>query len=62
VPFAEYTKAAKANILGYVKLEKDTWLQHNEHDDVLIPKGTYAIHQCRSWEANPKGVWSLRID
>lgn len=62
VPFAEYTKAAKSNILGYVQLEKDTWLRHNEHDDVLIPLGTYAIHQCRSWEANPKGVWSLRID
>lgn len=62
VPFAEYKKAAKANILGYVNLEEDTWLKHTEHDDVLIPKGTYAIHQCRSWEANPKGVWSLRID
>lgn len=62
VPFAEYTKAAKSNVLGYVQLEKETWLRHNEHDDVLIPAGTYAIHQCRSWEANPKGVWSLRID
>lgn len=62
VPFAEYTKAAKSNILGYVRLDENTWLRHNEHDDVLIPAGTYAIHQCRSWEANPKGVWSLRID
>lgn len=62
VPFAEYTKAAKSNILGYVNLDQDTWLKHSEHDDVLIPMGTYAIHQCRSWEANPKGVWSLRID
>jgi hypothetical protein len=62
VAFAEYKKAAKTNILGYVKLEADKWLRHTEHDDVLIPAGTYAIHQCRSWEANPKGVWSLRID
>jgi hypothetical protein len=62
VDFAEYLKSAKSNILGYVKLEKDTWLTHNEHDNVLIPMGIYAIHQCRSWEANPKGVWSLRID
>jgi hypothetical protein len=62
VDFAEYLKSAKSNILGYVKLEKDTWLTHNEHDNVLIPTGIYAIHQCRSWEANPKGVWSLRID
>jgi hypothetical protein len=62
VDFAEYTKAAKSNILGYVKLGKETLLMHPEHDDVKIPAGTYAIHQCRSWEANPKGVWSLRID
>lgn len=62
VDFAEYTKKAKSNILGYVRLQQDTWLNHNEHDNVLVPQGTYAIHQCRSWEANPKGVWSLRID
>lgn len=62
VAFAEYDKAAKSNILGYVKLERDTMLSHTEHDDVMIPAGMYAIHQCRSWEANPKGVWSLRID
>jgi hypothetical protein len=60
--FAEYTKKARSNVLGYVKLESDTWLRHPEHDDVSIPAGTYAIHQCRSWEANPKGVWSLNID
>lgn len=62
VAFAEYTKAAKTNVLGYVRLDASTWLRHPEHDDVQIPAGTYAIHQCRSWEANPKGVWSLRID
>lgn len=62
VKFAEYTKAAKSNVLGYVQLDTDVWLRHTEHDDVKIPPGTYAIHQCRSWEANPKGVWSLRID
>jgi len=62
VKFAEYTKKAKSNVLGYVDLDEDTWIRHTEHDDVLIPQGKYAIHQCRSWEANPKGVWSLRID
>jgi hypothetical protein len=62
VQFAEYDKAAKTNILGYVKLDKELWLRHQEHDDVKVPVGVYAIHQCRSWEANPKGVWSLRID
>jgi len=62
VDFAEYTKVAKTNILGYVRLQKEIVLNHNEHDAVHIPSGIYAIHQCRSWEANPKGVWSLRID
>lgn len=62
IDFAEYAKKAKSNILGYVKMENDVWLRHPEHDDVSIPAGTYAIHQCRSWEANPKGVWSLNID
>jgi hypothetical protein len=62
VKFAEYKKKAKSNILGYVQLDADTLLRHNEHDDVMVPSGTYAIHQCRSWEANPKGVWSLNID
>ncbi len=62
VKFAPYTKKEKSNILGYVHLEEDTMLLHNEHDDQVIPKGTYAIHQARSWEANPKGVWTLSID
>ena len=62
VKFAPYAKKDKQNVLGYVKLEKDTQLIHNEHMNRVIPAGTYEIRQCRSWEANPKGVWSLRID
>lgn len=62
VAFAEYTKKAKSNILGYVKLDKQVELRHNEHDNEQIPAGTYAIHQARSWEANPRGVWTLNID
>tara|TARA_B100001778_G_scaffold330827_1_gene333978 strand:- start:6726 stop:8915 length:2190 start_codon:yes stop_codon:yes gene_type:complete len=62
VPFAEYEKKAKANILGYVQLEKNMFLTHSEHDDERIPAGTFEIRQCRSWEANPKGVWTLNID
>lgn len=62
VPFAEYTKKAKSNILGYVKIEQQMYLTHNQHDDEQIPAGTYAIHQCRSWEANPKSIWVLNID
>jgi hypothetical protein len=62
VDFAAYTKSEKSNILGYVDLPCDLMLKHTEHDDVLVPAGTYAIRQCRSWEANPQGIWSLRID
>lgn len=52
----------KSNILCYVNIAADTWLKHTEHENVLIPAGAYEIRQARSWEANPKGVWSLRID
>lgn len=62
VAFAPYIKKEKSNILGYFSLPKDTVLTHNEHENVVIPSGIYSLHQCRSWEANPKGVWSLRID
>lgn len=62
VSFADYEKKAKSNILGYAKVEKDMFLNHNEHDDEKILAGTYAVHQCRSWEANPRGIWTLNID
>lgn len=62
VDFIPYTKKEKQNILGYVALEQNTVLNHNEHLNREIPKGFYEIRQCRSWEANPKGIWSLRID
>lgn len=62
VDFAPYTKAEKSNILGYVKLDEQRTLSHHEHEQRIIPAGTYEIRQARSWEANPAGVWSLRID
>ena len=62
VEFLPYEKKEKQNILGYVNLKKDTTLNHHEHLNRVIPKGVYEIRQCRSWEANPKGIWSLRID
>jgi hypothetical protein len=57
VKFTPYEKKEKSNILGYFSIEKDTMLNHHE-----IPAGDYELRQCRSWEANPKGIWSLRID
>ena len=52
----------KKNVLGHISLDKDTILSHNEHDDISIPAGIYEIRQCRSWEANPTGIWTLSID
>ncbi len=62
VKFAPYEKKKKDNILGWISLEEQTILNHAEHMSITLPAGNYEIRQCRSWEANPKGVWSLRID
>lgn len=62
VAFSPYVSKTKTNILGYVKLEVDNVLQHHEHEWVNIPAGIYTVYQCRSWECNPTGTWSLRID
>ena len=62
VNFTPYTKKDNRNILGFVQLENDTNLNHLEHKNRTIPKGIYEIRQFKSWEANPKGIWSLRID
>ena len=62
VDYLPYTKSARQNILGYVNINKPTALNHTEHMTRIIPAGYYEIRQCRSWEANPKGIWSLRID
>lgn len=45
-----------------INVDDDIALSHNEHLPRIIPAGSYEIRQCRSWEANPKGIWSLRID
>ncbi len=69
VEFAPYALKKKDNILGYIRVgdkipcaATGTILKHHEHEWIGIPKGQYEIRQCRSWEANPQGVWSLRID
>jgi hypothetical protein len=48
--------------LGYVQLDKETMLNHHEHMTITLKPSTYEIRQCRSWEAHPKGVWTLNID
>ena len=62
VKFIPYMKKEKSNILGYFRIENDMMLNHAHHKARFIPAGDYELRQCRSWEANPKGVWSLRID
>lgn len=62
VPFLPYLKQDKQNILGYFLLQQDTELSHPEHKNRIIPAGTYSLRQCKSWEANPVSIWSLRID
>jgi hypothetical protein len=63
VEIAPYSgKDKSVNILGWVKIVKETRLLHKEHDAVTLRPGVYEIRQCRSWEANPRGIWSLRID
>jgi hypothetical protein len=61
VQFVEFTGKDK-NVVGFVNLEEDMPLKHLEHEQIVIPEGTYIIRQCRSWEANPKGIWTLNID
>jgi hypothetical protein len=62
VAYAPYEFKKKENILGYVQINEPTILAHKEHLDIEMQPGQYIIRQCRSWEANPQGVWSLRID
>lgn len=63
VDFCPYTAKSKAeNILGYIRVNEETVLNHTEHKSVTMAPGRYVIRGCRSWEANPSGVWSLRID
>lgn len=62
VIFVPYTKKAASNILGYFEIAAETVLGHPEHMAISVPAGVYELRQCRSWEANPKGIWTLRID
>lgn len=56
----------KENILGLMHVKEDNWIRHPEHLDRRISANLdgqiYEVRQARSWEANPKGIWSLRID
>ncbi len=62
VPYVPYGLKKKSTTMGWIQLDKPVMLCHNEHDDIEVPAGTYELRQCRSWEANPVGIWTLNID
>jgi len=57
------TAKTPKNRLGFVTSTGGIRVEHPEHEDIVgLDSGTYEIRRCRSWEANPKAIWSLTID
>ena len=52
------------NRLGFIEVPAGGMsVRHPEHDDIdYLEMGWYEVRRCRSWEANPKSIWSLTID
>lgn len=62
VKFVKY-EGKKKHVLGHVRIdEKGLKLEHPEHDNVAAKTGVFEVRQARSWEANPKGIWTLNFD
>jgi hypothetical protein len=64
VPYLPY-EGKKKHVLGHIQIndKRGQKLIHPEHDNVTIrEEGVFEVRQCRSWEANPKGVWTLNFD
>jgi hypothetical protein len=61
-----YVSTAKTpkNRLGFIEVgEGGMAVRHPEHDDIdYLSPGWYEVRRCRSWEANPRAIWSLTID
>jgi hypothetical protein len=60
-----YRSAAKqpANRLGFLWAPAGLKVDHPEHDNINnLDPGWWEIRRCRSWEANPRAIWSLTID
>lgn len=57
------TAKTPQNRLGFVWAPTGLKVGHPEHDDIEnLPEGWYEIRRCKSWEANPKAIWSMTID
>jgi hypothetical protein len=60
--FVSEAKTPK-NRLGFLWAPGEFAVKHPEHDDIeCMGEGWWEIRRCRSWEANPKAIWSLTID
>lgn len=52
-----------ANRLGFLFAPTGFRVNHPEHQDIpFLGEGWYEVRRCRSFEASPKGIWSLTID
>ena len=58
------TAKTPKNRLGFMEVpEGGMAVRHPEHDDIdYLAAGWYEVRRCRSWEANPRAIWSLTID
>jgi hypothetical protein len=58
------TASTPKNRLGFLQVpEGGMAVRHPEHDDIqYLPEGWYEVRRCRSWEANPRAIWSMTID
>lgn len=59
--YPNQTKSIK-NRLGHIFCFYSFIVQHPEHDNLKMDAGWYEVRRCKSWEANPKAVWSYTID
>jgi len=60
-----YESKAKTpqNRLGFLNAKTGFKVVHPEHQDVIgMAEGWWEIRRCKSWEANPKAIWSRTID
>lgn len=59
----ENTAKSIKNRLGFLHCDEPFLVDHPEHEPLEdMPAGTYEVRRCKSWEANPKAVWTLTID
>ena len=59
----ESTAKQPANRLGFLWAPGGLRVTHPEHMNLEgLGEGWYEIRRCKSWEANPKAIWSLTID